>query len=226
MRFSATILTTAMAACALPGIATAQDVEPLEAGDFLVRVRGIMIAPQEDSSGIAPALPSETVEVSDQVVPEIDFTYMATPNVGFELIAATAKHDVTGVSGVTGGIGELASTWVLPPTLTAQYHFNPAGTVRPYVGAGVNYTLFYSEKASDGLEAAVGSTDVDLDDSFGWALQAGVDIAVSKNMFLNIDAKWIDIDTTATLRTGALGTQTVDVEIDPLVVGVGIGWKF
>lgn len=226
MRFSATLLATAMAACALPGVAAAQDAAPLEAGDILMRVRGIMIAPQDDSSGITPALPSETVEVSDQFVPEVDFTYMASPNVGFELIAATAKHDVTGVSGVTGGIGELASTWVLPPTLTVQYHFNPAGTVRPYVGAGVNYTLFYSEKASSGLEGAVGTTDVDLDDSFGWALQAGVDIAVSDKMFLNLDAKWIDIDTTATLRTEALGTQSVDVDIDPLVIGVGLGWKF
>ena len=226
MRLSATLLTTALAACALPGLAAAQDIEPLEAGDLIVRVRGIVIAPQDDSSGIAPALPSETVEVSTQVVPEIDFTYMATPNIGFELIAATAKHDVAGVSGVTGGIGELASTWVLPPTLTVQYHFNPAGTVRPYLGAGVNYTLFYSEKASDGLEAAVGTTDVALDDSVGWAVQAGLDIAVSNNMMLNLDAKWIDIDTTATLRTGALGTQTVDVSIDPLVIGVGLGWKF
>ena len=226
MRFTVASLALLASATALPGLAAAQSVDPFEAGDVLVRVRGIVVAPQDDSSGITPALPTETVEVSTAVVPEVDITYFASPNVSFELIAATAKHDVNGVSGVTGGIGELASTWVLPPTLTAQYHFNPAGTVRPYFGAGVNYTLFYSEKASDGLEAAVGSTDVDLDDSFGWALQAGVDIALTDKMLLNLDAKWIDIDTTATLRTGALGTQTVDVEIDPLVIGVGLGWQF
>ena len=226
MRITMAGLALLAGSVALPGLASAQAADPFEAGDVLVRVRGIVIAPQDDSSGIRPALPDETVEVSTQLVPEIDVTYFVSPNVSFELIAATAKHDVEGVTGVTGGIGELASTWVLPPTLTAQYHFNPAGTVRPYLGAGVNYTLFYSEKASSGLEAAVGSTDVDLDDSFGLAVQAGVDVAVSDRLLLNLDAKWIDIDTTATLRTGALGTQTLDVGIDPLVVGIGLGWQF
>lgn len=216
-----------LAATALPGLAAAQQAgDPFEAGDVLLRVRGIAIAPQDDSSGITPALPNETVEVSTAFVPEVDFTYFASPNLAFELIAATSKHDVDGVTGVTGGIGELASTWVLPPTLTAQYHFNPAGAVRPYVGAGVNYTLFYSEKASGGLVDAVGATSVDLDDSFGWAVQAGVDVALNDKLMLNLDAKYIDIDTTATLSTAALGVQSVDVEIDPLVIGIGLGFQF
>ena len=197
-----------------------------EAGDVLVRLRGIMVAPNEDSGSVLPAFPGEEVSVDNNVMPEVDVTYMATDHIGFELIAATTKHTTSGVSGTTGGVGKLASTWVLPPTLTLQYHPVANGPVRPYVGAGVNYTLFYSENASDGLVAAVGTTDVELDDSFGWALQAGVDIDLTERMFLNFDVKYIDIDTTATLRTTAAGTQAVDIDLDPLVVGVGVGTRF
>ena len=210
----------ALTASMLPAAATAAE------GDILVRFRGIIVAPNEESSGITPALPTETVSVDNSFAPEVDFTYMATPNVGFELIAATTKHSVAGKTGVTGGIGKLASTWVLPPTLTAQYHFAPDAKVRPYVGAGLNYTLFYSEKASTGFKAAAGNTRVHLSDSFGWAAQAGVDIDLSDKMFLNLDVKYIDIDTTATLRTTALGTQKVRVNLDPIVAGVGIGFRF
>jgi len=150
---------------------------------------------------------------------------MATDNIGFELIAATTKHHATGTSGTTGSIGRLASTWVLPPTLTAQYHFAPASKVRPYVGAGINYTLFYSEKPSAALEAAVGPTKVKMKSSFGWAAQAGIDFDLSKNMFLNLDVKYIDIRTTARLSTTAIGVQTVKVNLNPIVVGVGVGFR-
>lgn len=197
-----------------------------EAGDILLRARAIAVAQHEDSSGITPAFSSEEVKVSTSFAPEVDITYMATDNIGFELIAATTKHKVSGKTGTTGSIGRLASTWVLPPTLTAQYHFNPKGKVRPYVGVGVNYTLFYSEKASDGLEAAVGNTDVKLDSSFGLAAQVGLDVAITDRVFLNLDAKYIDIDTDARLATTAAGTQRVKVSIDPLVFGIGIGTKF
>ena len=197
-----------------------------EAGDVLVRLRGIMVAPNEDSGSVLPAFPGEEVSVDNNVMPEVDVTYMATDHIGFELIAATTKHTASGVSGTTGDVGKLASAWVLPPTLTLQYHPVANGPVRPYVGAGVNYTLFYSENASDGLVAAVGTTDVELDDSFGWALQAGVDIDLTERMFLNFDVKYIDIDTTATLRTTAAGTQAVDIDLDPRVVGVGVGTRF
>lgn len=197
-----------------------------EAGDVLVRLRGILVSPNEDSGSVLPAFPGEEVSVDDSVMPEIDFTVMASDHIGFELIAATTKHTASGLTGTTGGIGNLASTWVLPPTLTVQYHPIADGPVRPYVGAGVNYTLFYSEEASGGLEAAVGATDVSMDDSFGWALQAGLDVDLTDRFFLNFDVKYIDIDTTATLRTAGAGTQAVDVSLDPFVFGVGIGTRF
>lgn len=196
-----------------------------EAGDVYMRVRGILVAPTESSSGILPAFPTEKVSVNNSAMPEVDFTYMATDNIGLELIAATTKHSASGKTGVTGGIGKLASTWVLPPTLTAQYHFAPGGKVRPYVGAGVNYTLFYSEDASRGLEAAVGPTKVRMKSSFGWAAQAGIDFDLNDRMFLNVDVKYIDIDTTARLSTTAAGVQRVRISLDPIVVGVGVGFR-
>ena len=213
-------LLAAAAAIVLPQAAQAK------AGDVLVRARAILVTPQERSGSVLPTFPGEKVKVSDSWAPEVDFTYMATDHVGFELIAATTKHHASGKIGTTGSIGKLASTWVLPPTLTAQYHFNPAGHVRPYVGAGVNYTIFYSEKASSGLKAAVGPTKVNMKNSLGPAIQAGVDFDIGKNVFLNFDAKWIQIDTTARLDTTALGTEKVKVHLDPLVIGIGIGTKF
>jgi len=197
-----------------------------EAGDVLVRLRGIMVSPTESSGGINPTFPTEKVAVNDSVMPEVDFTYMFTNNIGAELIVSSTKHKASGRTGTTGSIGKLASTWVLPPTLTLQYHFAPEGRIRPYVGAGVNYTIFYSEKASTGLEAAVGDTKVRMKDSFGYALQAGVDIPVGKRTFVNFDVKYIDIDTTARLDTTAIGTQRTKIHLDPLVFGVGFGWKF
>jgi len=196
-----------------------------EAGDFLVRFRGILVAPNEDTGGVVPTFPAEDASVSNSFMPEVDFTYMLARNVGAELILATTKHHADGKTGTTGSIGRLASTWVLPPTLTLQYHFAPDAAIRPYVGAGVNYTIFYSEKASHGIEAAVGDTDVRMKDSFGYALQAGVDIPISDRAFINFDVKYIDIDTTARLDTTAIGTQRLKMHLDPFVFGVGIGLK-
>ncbi|MEN2791822.1 OmpW family outer membrane protein [Sphingomonas oligophenolica] len=195
----------------------------IKAGDVLLRVRAILVAPNETTSGIRPTFPSEHASVDNSVMPEVDLTYMATDNIGFELIAATTKHTASGTSGTTGSIGKLASTWVLPPTLTAQYHFNPQGHVRPYVGAGVNYTIFIDEKASNGLVAAVGPTKVHMNDSFGLAGQAGIDVDISPRVFLNLDVKYIRMSTKATLTTTAIGTQTMMVHLNPLVFGAGVG---
>ena len=210
---------------AMPASAQSDAPTGIEAGDVLLRARAILVTPNERSGDILPAFPGERASVDNSVMPELDLTYMATDNIGFELIASTTKHSASGHSGTTGSIGKLASTWVLPPTLTAQYHVNPKGAVRPYVGAGINYTIFWDEKASGGLEAAVGRTKVHMDDSVGWAGQIGVDIDMSPKLFLNLDVKYIDIDTTARLRTTAAGTQSVKLHLDPLVFGVGFGLR-
>lgn len=197
-----------------------------EAGDWQVRLRGILVAPNEKSGDILPAFPGQKVQVGNSFMPEVDVTYFVSDNVSLELIAATTKHEIAGVSGATGAIGKLASTWVLPPTLTVQYRPLPGGKVHPYVGAGVNWSLFYAEDASKGLEAAVGKTNVHLSSSWGVAAQAGVDIDLNERMFLNLDVKWIDMDTKARLTTTAAGVQRVKVGIDPLVFGAGLGIRF
>lgn len=218
-KIAAFVLLTA-AASAAPAAA-----QGIAAGDVLLRLRGIMVAPTEKSSGITPTFPTEHVGVNNSFMPEVDITYMATDKIGFELIASTTKHDASGKTGTTGSIGKLASTWVLPPTLTAQYHFNNDGGVRPYLGAGINYSVFWNEKASKGLVGAVGKTQVHMTDSVGWAAQAGIDVDVTPKIFFNMDIKYIDLDTTARLTTTAIGTQRVKVHIDPLVVGVGLGFR-
>ena len=162
--------------------------------------------------------------MTNSFAPEVDFSYFLTNNIALELIAATTKHDVKG-KGSLAPVGKLVDTWVLPPTLTLQYHFAPNAKVRPYVGAGLNFTHFYNEDASGSLEDAIGTTKVNLSDSFGYALQAGLDVDVGKNLFVNFDVKYIDIDTTAKLTTGNL-VNKVKVSLDPIVAGIGIGMRF
>ncbi|AJP71814.1 OmpW/AlkL family protein [Sphingomonas hengshuiensis] len=210
--------------------ALAQDATPTptadtsrEAGDWLFRARAIMVSPTE-SSGAVTGIAGSEVGVGNSVMPEVDFTYFVTKNIGAELILATTKHDVSG-RGTISALGKIADTWVLPPTLTLQYHFLPEGKVHPYVGAGVNYTIFYSADATQSLNTALGATKVKLDDSFGYALQAGIDIDVTPKFFVNADIKYIDMDTTARLTTGAT-KRSVNVEVNPIVAGVGVGFRF
>ena len=173
------------------------------AENWMMRVRALHIAPEVNTSPTLAGL-----NVSDEWTPEIDFTYFVTPNIGVELILATQRHEVT-LNGAS--LGKLNH---LPPTVTVQYHFNPTPTIKPYVGAGVNYTRFYNVDLP-GLK-------VDSN-SFGGALQAGVDIAVSKNGYINLDVKKIWIDTT--VRTTA-GAKVTDLDINPVVWGIGYGFRF
>ncbi|MEO1014414.1 MAG: OmpW family protein [Pseudomonadota bacterium] len=195
-----------------------------EQGDFLVRLRGIVVAPTAQSGDVLPSFPGGQVDVENGLSPEVDFTYFLTDNIGVELIAATTAHTVVG-EGALAGVGDIADLMVLPPTLTFQYHFNPEGVFRPYVGVGVNWSIFYSEDASPALVNAVGPTDVAVDDSVGVAYQAGFDVPIGDRWVFNADVKWIQIDTTATLTSGP-AVNTVDIDLDPIVAGIGIGYRF
>lgn len=180
----------------------------IHAGDVLVRLRAISIVPNVDTTGTLSAL---NVGVNNATVPELDLTYMIRDYLGVELILGTSRHQLTSSVGGLGGVN------VLPPTLLLQYHFNHAGRVRPYVGAGLNYTLFYN----NGLH--VGSQPVSISNhSFGPALQAGVDVQVTKSFFVNADIKKIWMHTDASLNGQPLGR----VSIDPVVVGLGVGMRF
>lgn len=214
LKFAAAMLAMAMAAT--PALA--------EQGDVLIRLRAITVQPQEKVGPVLPTFPTSGGRITNAYAPEIDFTYMLTNNLGIELIAATTKHCIEG-GGSLAAVGRLACTWVLPPTLTLQYHFAPQGKIHPYVGAGVNWTMFYKEKASSQLNTAIGATNVNLSNSWGYAVQAGVDFDLNDKMFINLDVKYVDMDSTARLTTGA-AVNSVRANIDPLIVGVGVGWRF
>ena len=202
------LITAALAALATAGSAAA------ESGDWLVRLRAINVAPNE-SADIAAI--GGDVDINTSIVPELDITYFVQDQWALELILGVTPHDVTAV-GTTLGDVDLGDVTLLPPTLTLQYHFNPAGQVRPYLGAGVNYTHFFNADLPTGSAL----TSIDYDASFGLAAQGGIDFAVDEDWFFNVDVKYIDINTDVTIN----GAIAADVKIDPVVFGLGFGRRF
>ena len=178
------------------------------------RLRGIAVVADEsaDISAI-----SGDIEIDEAIVPELDISYLFSPNVSVELILATSKHDVKAIGTDVGDV-DIGSVWALPPTVTLQYRFAPTATVRPYVGAGVNLTLFHSESVpGDPVTAA------DYDSSIGVAFQGGLDIPLGDgDWFINLDVKKIFMSSDVTLDT-TLGTVAAAVDIDPWVIGAGVG---
>ena len=195
-------------AAASPTSASALDV-----GDWLIRIGMSNVDPKQ-GNGDSIAGP---INVDDATQLTFNGTYMLSRNWGLELLAALPfEHDFT-VAGI--GVG---STKQLPPTLSLQYHFNPQGTFIPYVGAGVNYTLFFSTKTYGALNVALGGGNLEIDDSLGPAVQVGADFMVNEHLLLNLDLRWIKIESDVKLT----GVKVGEVEVDPLVVSINIGWKF
>ncbi|HEX6958550.1 MAG TPA: OmpW family outer membrane protein [Ferrovibrio sp.] len=192
--------------------------EGKSAGDIMVRGRVIGVLPDEESSlTLNGAGIGDKAEVGNRWTGEIDGSYFITDNIALELIAATTKHTVKS-NGTTLGNFDLGSVGLLPPTLTAQYHFMPKSAFSPYLGAGVTYAIFYNEKP--------GAADsIHYDNAWGFALQAGIDYNISGNWYLNADVKKIFISTDVTAGAGA-NTAKADVDLDPWVVGFGVGYKF
>ncbi len=215
-------------AAVLGGVA--MDASPalaLEAGDILVRLRAIGIIPTDESDGIQTDLTDSMLEAQPIGVPELDFTYMVTDNIGLELILATSPHDLD-VTGALSNLNKGAEVWLLPPTLLVQYHFMADQSIRPYVGAGVNLTITYGENASQSLENALGgSTNIKADNSIGWAVQAGVDIDLDDRWFFNLDVKYVAISVDVAITTPATSTtRTTTLDINPIIIGAGIGYRF
>ncbi|MEM8848289.1 MAG: OmpW family outer membrane protein [Bacteroidota bacterium] len=180
------------------------------------RLRGIVVTP--DESADIEAIGGDA-SISTAFVPEFDITYFFDENWSVELILATAKHDVEAVETAVGDL-DLGSVWLLPPTLTGQYHFT-GGDFVPYLGAGVNFTLFY------GVDEGPVADDVDYDSALGFALQGGLDYMLNDKWFLNIDVKRLFLSTDVTVdATSALGaTVGADVDINPWIIGFGVGVK-
>ncbi|CAN1571756.1 OmpW Outer membrane protein W [Caulobacteraceae bacterium] len=201
---------------AAAGVAAAQDFQPKTAGTWLVDFRATSVAPDE-SGAIFTAVGVDTgldVKVDTDTIPSLGIAYFLTDKIAVELVLGTSKHTVSATTAPTDTA--VHETWVLPPVLSVQYHPMPAARFSPYIGAGLNYMLFYSGEDLNGFK-------VDLEDGFGYSLQAGADIALTGPWSLNVDVKKVFFDTDARINNGALRS---DVTLDPMVVSVGLGRKF
>jgi outer membrane protein len=198
-----------------------------ENGNFMVRVLGTVVHPDTDatvSSGGA-VLAGADADVSTEVVPALTLTYFLNKNVAVELFCCFAKHEVEG-EGSLAALGEIADSWIFPPALTLQYHFDRWGSLKPYVGAGIQYINFFSEGTGDNR---LGATDVEIDDAVGFTLQAGVDVALGNGWYLNADVKKTWLDTEVTWHNNAVlngADVRGDVDLDPWLFSVGLGYRF
>ncbi|MFZ3154117.1 OmpW/AlkL family protein [Pseudomonas sp.] len=205
-----------------------------QAGDIIVRAGAITVDPQESSSDIwVGALGSDvagtqaTLDSDTQL--GLNFAYMLSNNIGIELLAATPFSHNVGVKGMPGGFaglnGKLGELKHLPPTLSVVYYpLDASSAFQPYVGAGINYTWFFDTKLSSEAEDK-GFSGLDMQDSWGLAAQVGMDYMLTDTIMLNAQVRYLDIDTTGT--THILGDKVkVDVDVDPFVYMVGLGFKF
>ncbi len=180
----------------------------------MFRARALGVIPDEGGSTSINGKP----DIENSIVPEIDISYFFTKTTAVELILATTPHD-TAVKGSALGDVDLGDVWLLPPTLLLQHHFVSDSKFKPYVGAGVNYTIFYGEDTPNSGPV----TDIDYDDGFGFALQAGIDYEYKENWYINFDVKRIWLSTDVSVNKGAV---TADVDIDPWIVGLGVGFRY
>lgn len=177
---------------------------------WLVRIRALNMAPANESDPVGGVGASDRIHVSNKTFPELDISYFFTPNLAAELVLTyPQKHDVT-LDGKNIG-----SFKHLPPVLSVQYHFLPGQTINPYLGAGVNYTRISS------VDLLGGSGSLDSS-SVGFSIQAGADFKVGNNTYLNLDIKKVQIRS----DVNAGGKKISAVKVDPLLVSVGVGWRF
>jgi outer membrane protein len=205
-------------AAPVPGATPVAKAEPeygKKAGDFMIRLRGIDVMPRDhgDISAIGG-----TPHISNAVVPEVDFSYFVTDYIAFELIAATTKHDVSAHNTSLGDV-DLGSVWLLPPTLTVQFHPLPKARFSPYFGGGINYTFFYGAHAPDH-----GAVDkISYTNSIGYAAQVGIDVRLDGNWYLNADLKHLWLNNHVKINGGSIKAKVTE---DPWIVGLGFGYKF
>lgn len=186
-------------------------------GDLTVRVGVAHVSPNDDSGELSGVAGAE-VGVDGATSLGISFGYMVSERLGVGVLGAWPfEHDIKG-KGALAGAGTVAEAKQLPPTVTLQYHFAPQASARPFVGAGINYTRFFSEKTR-----GLGGASIDLDDSWGWALEAGIDVDIADAWALSGQLWYIAIDTTAKLG-GGLGN--IDVDVDPWVFMLSASRRF
>ena len=187
-----------------------------QAGDILVRGRLLGVMPDISTSTVSGI--GGGVDASNSFEPEADVSYFVTPNFAVEAIAAITRHHLTDKGSSLGNV-DLGHVSLLPPTVTGQWHFLPQSEFNPYVGAGINYTMFFDTSLPSG--GAVHS--ISYRDGFGGAIQAGFDYHLTDNWFLNMDVKHLFLSTEAKINGGAI---TSTVALNPTIAGIGVGYKF
>jgi outer membrane protein len=182
------------------------------AGDVQLRLRGVGVIPDPSAKIlVGGSAIGGVTKITDSMIPEADISYFLTDHLAVEAIAAVTKHSVS--NSVAGAIGTVS---LLPPTVTAQYHFAPEGWIRPYLGAGINYTVFYDARSP--------LPNIHYRNTFGWALQAGADFPIEgQPYFLNVDAKKLFLNTSLKAADGAVRAHA---DINPWLVGAGVGVRF
>jgi len=160
-------------------------------------------------------------ETNDTVIPSLTLTYYLNKNFAVELFCCFDKVNVE-AKGTLSGLGDIASTWIFPPILTVQYHFDGLGAIKPYVGVGAEWVHYFDSKSK------IAGDTVDFDDSFGFALQGGVDYDLGQGWSLGLDVKKVWEDTKITWTGTALGGAPVVAkhDIDPLFVTANLGYRF
>jgi len=206
-----------------------------EKNEWDIRVRAVGVVPQEKATiGVIGG----DISLSNSLIPEVDFTYFIAKNFSAELILGTTKHNVSTTASNLAPIGgpssadvKLGSVWLLPPTLNLQYHFPVSKVIKPYLGAGANYTIFYSANKGPVVNG------IEYKNKFAFASQAGVDVDVTKKMFINVDLKKVFLKTNVKVDASnltpasnpglaaTLANIPADVKINPWLIGVGIGWR-
>lgn len=204
----------ALAIAATPALA--QDVRGKRAGDLVLGAGVIGVFPSDGGRTTIGGTP----HASDTATPQLDLTYYLSPNFAVNVIAATTRHDVSVRNTAVGDVG-LGRVWLLPPTVTLQYHPLPTSRLSPYVGVGLNYTVAYGEGGS--RHAAV--RRVDVENAFGVALNLGVDYEINQNWLANVDVKRLWLRPDVTVDT-ALGRVTGHANLDPWIVGASVRYRF
>lgn len=219
-----TSMATTAGAADLPAAKPYYKAPAVEAWNpWMIRLRVLGVIPE--NGGSVNQVPGSSLKTSDQVVPELDISYFFTSNIAAELILGVTKHHVTG-DGAIAGL-DVGKAWLLPPTLTLQYHFTEFGAFKPYIGAGVNYTWFFSQSAGNTPNGAgVSVINSHLKDSAAPVVQFGFDYMIDKHWGWNVDVKklWLRPDWEGTLAGGT--PVTGKVTLDPWLIGTGITYKF
>ena len=153
------------------------------------------------------------LNAKNKTIPEVDITYFFTKNITAELVLTYPQR-----VDVRSHNNSLGTVTALPPTLLAQYHFTQFGPLRPYVGAGVNYTRFGSRNLNAGDTHSVEKSSV------GYAAQIGADYMLTKNWGINLDVKYLQIETDVIVNSSGASAGTL--KLSPIATSVGVTYKF